>query len=111
MPRHLDEVLTQTKRFYTAKTQLRHWQRDLNASQHAKRAPIPIKFCLGCKTIRQERYCERRCQKKEGWGQSSPLQVGLEPFEKTVFPLSNGSVRLCTELPRRACRISVRVNR
>ena len=25
MPRHLDEVLTQTKRFYTAKTHPGHW--------------------------------------------------------------------------------------
>jgi hypothetical protein len=47
-------------------TQLRHWQRDLNASQHVKRAPIPVKFCLGCKTIRPERYCERRWQDKGG---------------------------------------------
>ena len=29
MPRHLDEVLTQTKRFYTAKTHSKHQRKTL----------------------------------------------------------------------------------
>ena len=45
MPRHLDEVLTQTKRFYTAKTHQRHQQLFANCSLFRycsySRAPVP----------------------------------------------------------------------
>jgi hypothetical protein len=46
-----------------------------------------------------------------GGGQSSPLQVSLEPVKTMVFPSLKSSGILCPELPRRDCRISVRVNR
>ena len=39
------------------------------------------------------------------------LGCGLEPVETMVFLLSESSGKVCAELPRRECRISVWVNR